>query len=429
MLQEQDIRDLVNIKDKNSHILGLKQDKVRNRLATILTARLTYEPTACKCCEVENHNHTVIKHGTKRSKITWLECGGIPTYIHLNKQRFYCKACETTFSAESTEVKKNWFIANKVKQKICMEGNKEISMKDLAHDFYVSSHTVKRSLRMMAKVYTPSYFSLPDHLMFDEFKSVKNTRGKMSFIYADAQTHEVVDILESTRKVDIREHFRRYSLTVRNQIKTIVIDMKMGYKNLIKELFPNAAIIIDGFHIVQLINRSLNRTRIQVMNQLNTSDPEDQKKYRKLKRYWRLPLKCHYELNDVEFKNVLCFQKWQTERSIVDTLVSFDNTFHESYAIYQWLLQAYRNKDFEHFKSLVKRKKADPSLSKVMRTSLHTLNQHLEEIGHTLTYSFSNGPLEGINNKIKNIKRTGYGFRNFYSLKARIVLACNIRVA
>jgi transposase len=264
--------------------------------------------------------------------------------------------------------------------------------------------------------------------MFDEFKSVKNTRGKMSFIYADAQTHEIIDILDSARKVDIREHFRRYSLSVRNQVKSIVIDMNMGYKNLIQELFPQASIIIDGFHIVQLTNRALNRTRIQVMNRFG-SHPEEQKKYRKMKRYWRLPLKYHYELNDVSFRKVPCFQKWQTERSILDTLLSFDSTFKETYTVYQWLLQAYRNKDFEQFKSIVLSRKNDPALSKVMRTSLRTLYKHLDEINHTLSSSFSNGPLEGINNKIKNIKRTGYGFRNFDSLKARIVLACNIRTA
>lgn len=429
MLQEQNIRDLVNIKDKNIQILGFKQERVKNRLANILLARLTYTPKACRCCGVKNEGYTIIKHGTKLSKMTWLECGGLPTYIHLKKQRFYCKECGATFSAETPEVKKHCFIANKVKQRICIEGNKELSMKDLAQDCYVSSHTVRRVLRLMAKVYQPSLFSLPKHLMFDEFTAVRNTRGKYSFIYADAQTHEVVDILDSTRKADIKEHFRRYSLSVRNQVKTIVIDMNMGYKKLIQDLFPKASILIDGFHIIQLINRSLNRTRIQVMNQLDRNNPEDQKAYKKLKRYWKLPLKYHYDLNDVDFKSVPCFQKWQTERSIVDTLLSFDDTFKETYSIYQWLLQAYKKKDFAHFKTLVKDNKKNLSLSDPIRTSLHTLDKHLEEIENTLNHPYSNGPLEGINNKIKNIKRTGYGFRNFYSLKARIVLACNIRVA
>ncbi|MFR4616300.1 MAG: transposase [Streptococcus salivarius] len=34
-------------------------------------------------------------------------------------------------------------------------------------------------------------------------------------------------------------------------------------------------------------------------------------------------------------------------------------------------------------------------------------------------YTLSNGPIEGVNNKVKNIKRSGYGYRNFYHLRSR----------
>ena len=38
------------------------------------------------------------------------------------------------------------------------------------------------------------------------------------------------------------------------------------YMSLIKQLFPNAKIIIDRFHIVQSLNRALNMFRVHVMN-------------------------------------------------------------------------------------------------------------------------------------------------------------------
>ena len=38
------------------------------------------------------------------------------------------------------------------------------------------------------------------------------------------------------------------------------------YMSLIKQLFPNAKIIIDRFHIVQSLNRALNMSRVHVMN-------------------------------------------------------------------------------------------------------------------------------------------------------------------
>ncbi|WP_198015807.1 transposase [Brochothrix campestris] len=49
--------------------------------------------------------------------------------------------------------------------------------------------------------------------------------------------------------------------------------------------------IIDRFHLSQLVTRSLNQTRIKLMNRYDTSNSEDKKIYRKLKAYWKLLLK------------------------------------------------------------------------------------------------------------------------------------------
>ena len=45
------------------------------------------------------------------------------------------------------------------------------------------------------------------------------------------------------------------------------MDMNASYPYAIKEIFPNAEIIIDRFHIVQQLNRALNNKRIQVMKE------------------------------------------------------------------------------------------------------------------------------------------------------------------
>jgi len=51
--------------------------------------------------------------------------------------------------------------------------------------------------------------------------------------------------------------------------------MNAGYVSVIKEMFPKANIIIEPFHLVQLINRSMNKIRVQVMIALKTSNNED----------------------------------------------------------------------------------------------------------------------------------------------------------
>lgn len=56
------------------------------------------------------------------------------------------------------------------------------------------------------------------------------------------------------------------------------------------------------------------------------------------------------------------------------------------------------------------------------RRTIRTLVKFLPYIHNALKYTISNGPTEGINNKIKLIKRTGFGYSNFHHLRARILV-------
>ena len=58
-----------------------------------------------------------------------------------------------------------------------------------------------------------------------------------------------------------------------------------------------------------------------------------------------------------------------------------------------------------------------------MFTAIKTLRKYKRQIKNTMYYNgLSNGPLEGINNKIKVIKRISYGYRSFINFKAKILL-------
>ncbi|MBF0781190.1 MULTISPECIES: transposase, partial [unclassified Granulicatella] len=81
----------------------------------------------------------------------------------------------------------------------------------------------------------------------------------MNFIYCDAVTHRLVDVLDERKKQFLCQHFDRYTLKARQQVKTITIDMSFPYIAFIKTYFPNAAIHIDKFHLVQALTRELNR--------------------------------------------------------------------------------------------------------------------------------------------------------------------------
>src|SRR5699024_1435395 len=120
-----------------------------------------------------------------------------------------------------------------------------------------------------AKKHHKQYQSLPKHLSFDEFKYKK---GQMAFEYVDAETGDIIDILERRDARAIKEHFiRNYHLKDLKKVEIITIYMNGGYVNVIKEICSQAKIIIDRFHIVQLISRTMNQTRVRIMNRLRTS--------------------------------------------------------------------------------------------------------------------------------------------------------------
>src|SRR5690625_3243986 len=244
----------------------------------------------------------------------------------------------------------------------------------------------------------------------------------MAFEYINAETGDILDILDCRDSRTIKNHFiANYSLSDRKKVETVTIDMNAGYVNVIKEMFPQAKIIIDRFHLVQLINRSMNKCRVRVMNTFKTSNGEDmKKKYRRLKRYWKLLLKKESELSHTDNKFYPMFGQ-RLEVNIVKEMLDYDLELKVNYTLYQELLRAMTNRDFSALESVLQRRSTE-SISSYMKTSLKTLRKHLPYINNSFIYPYSNGRIEGINNKIKVLNRVAYGYRNFTNYKNRIML-------
>ncbi|MEE6657106.1 transposase [Pediococcus acidilactici] len=59
--------------------------------------------------------------------------------------------------------------------------------------------------------------------------------------------------------------------------------------------------------------------------------------------------------------------------------------------------------------------------SEEILSTLKMLQTHHDEIHNTFSTQHSNGPLEGLNNKIKTIKRAGFGYRSFFKFRIRVL--------
>ncbi|MHB9323561.1 transposase, partial [Fusobacterium polymorphum] len=89
----------------------------------------------------------------------------------------------------------------------------------------------------------------------------------------------------------LTEYFSRFSLEARNNVKYICMDMYSPYISLVKSIFPESEIVLDKFHIVNLVSRAFNQTRISIMNSL-----KDNSLKRKLKLFWKLLQKYYPDL-------------------------------------------------------------------------------------------------------------------------------------
>src|SRR5690625_7812380 len=104
-------------------------------------------------------------------------------------------------------------------------------------------------IKQESKTYKPHHKILPDHLSFDEFKYAA---GRMAFEYIDAETGDILDILDRRDSYAIKNHFIvNYSLQERSSVKTVTFDMNAGFVNVILEMFPYAKIVKDCICFVQ----------------------------------------------------------------------------------------------------------------------------------------------------------------------------------
>ena len=420
MSQSNYILNLLDIKDKNIKLNenNLFYEKFDDIVYKVIEGTLSYEPPFCSHCGcIFDEEQTYEKNGFKSSDILLLDVCGHGCILRLKKQRFLCHSCNKKFFATTPIVNKGCFISNSVKYAIALDLKNKISEKDIANRYRVSPNTVERIIDSYYDGKKLYKHYLPEVLSFDEFKSVKSADGAMSFNMCDAKTGKIIDIVEDRKLTSLLKYFAYFTHKARSKVKLIVIDMYSPYISLIKKMFPKAEIIIDKFHLVQLISTSLNKTRINLMK-------KSKKNYNKLKRYWRLILKPQEELNNSKWRKYTCFSNLMTQSSVVNYLINIDKELLNTYEIYQNILYSIKNNKYKELETILNNN--HNNISNFMKKSIKTLKGYLPYIKNTLTNPYHNGFVEGNNNFIKVIKRIAFEFRSFHRFKARIMICKNL---
>lgn len=327
------------------------------------------------------------------------------TLLSYRKRRYQCKECGKTFYEKAHFLPKRARKTTRVTEFIVDRLKSKQSMKDIARDADVSVNTVSRLLPPLAV----SAKHLPEVLCIDEFKG--NTGYfKYQVSLMDGKTRKPIDIIECRYKSHLFDYFNKFSLEERKKVKYVVTDLWKTYKDLSNTYFPNAKVVADKFHFVRYATEAVDSIRKKVQDKL----PRSERKYFKHSR--KLLLSRYDKLKNDKEKEELNY-------ILINYSEDLRIAYREKEEMLKIIQMSDKTKAIECLNTWIKRNlESDiPALKNCAKTYFNWVT----EIRNALKVPYSNGPMEGYNNKIKTLKRIAFGFRNFKHFKARILLMAN----
>lgn len=412
-------KKILNIEDKNIYFYEdcLEIIEIKGIKTKVFHGYLTYTPKCCPNCKCINHDHNdIIKWNFKRKcKIKITKACNYNTILLLDKQRFFCKHCNKTFTASTNIVDFHKQISNDTRTSVILDLMTKDSEKNIAKRNNISTNSVNRILDDISDdKYVKNNGTLPMSFGIDEFSATKDTISKLAFIIVNQESRNVFDVNNSRLSKDIYEYFSRYQRTDRMKVKFITMDLYKPYYVLMHRLFPKAALIPNRFHIVLQIRNALDKTRISLCKKSNPN-------YNKLKKYWKLILKNEDDLDKDNKKYSKNFNKEMSQYDIVQYLINTDDTLYYTYNLYQGIIKSINNRDKNKFLNII-HNVYKKKLNKYSKTAIKTFLNFENYIVNAFDYELSNGLVEGTNNIIKQLRHNACGYRKFSHLKARVML-------
>ena len=321
------------------------------------------------------------------------------TFLHLRKRRYRCD-CGKRFFERNAFLPRYYRVTSRLVAEIIFAFKKVVSAKEIGCRFNVSGMTAMRYFQYYN--YKPTV--LPEVISLDEFKG--NSGGqKYNSIVADPAGKTVLDILPDRYENNLVKYFSQFDS--KSNVKYFVCDMNPHFRQVAKICFPQATIVADKYHVIRQTYWAMERVRKNEQNKL----PKRHRRYFKKSRY--LLMKPMGQLNDEEmYQLALMFE-------IAPRLA-------DAYRIKNDFLSVIRSKSAEEGKKALVDWLFCVEVMDLPEFHDCTKAYHnwFHEIVNSLDVSWTNGFIEGCNNKTKVLKRTCYGMRNFNNFRKRI-LFCN----
>jgi transposase len=362
-----------------------------------------------------------VGHGRRLVQVRDLPVAGRPVRLVWAKRLWRCPeaACSArTWSEESDEIAPRAVLTERARAEICRRvGPGEQSVAAVARDFGVSWHTAMAAVidHGRPRVDHLARLGAPAAIGLDETSFLAATRDRPTLLVTGIvdldEPGRLIDVLPARSAPAVSSWLASKPARWRTGITHVVIDPYQPYATAVRHELPDAQVVVDHFHVVRLANAALDQVRRRVQQ---TTTGHRGRKHDPLYRIRRRLLARHEDLDPGTVERMLGWLDAGDPAGEVGA----------AYLAKELLREVFATSDpFEARRRLVAfyRHCADSDVDELERL-VRTIGRWEQGILRWHRTRLTNGRTEGRNLVIKNIKRTGYGFRNFDNYRLRLLL-------
>ena len=375
----------------------------------IVRVESTEPGTHCKHCE---NYITKIHSLNKIILLKHLSAFGTSVYIEFQPMRFQCFDCD---GCPTTTQKPSWYQSTGHCTQLYAEYILNQLVNSTIEDVSKQENITYKKIVSIINKKVPNKIDWSkikeiEYLGIDEIALKKGHKDFVVIISTKINGKAVVlGILKNRKKETVKNFLLSIPNELQKTVKNVCCDMYDGFINAAKEVFgPKVNIIIDRFHVAKNYRSAIETLRKKEMKRLKAELSEEG--YKKLKNVMWILRKQHNTLTDEEketlallFKHSPLIKKSYHFRNKLTAI--FNQPISQKQAkrkIKQWI------------------KSVEKSELTCFNTFIKTLRKLWKEILNYFINRLNSGFVEGLNNKIKVIKRRCYGIFNVENLFQRI---------
>lgn len=323
-------------------------------------------------------------------------------HLYIIKRRFFCKSCKKPFTEPIQGIRKGKRTTERFRRSLLWACENFTDLKRVRRAYRCSSWFIHQTLHEHLDLNLRRHINYPwpKTIGIDEH-FVSRSKGYREFatIIVDYNNKRVREMVLGKTKAELTAALKH--IPGRENVKNVNLDLSDTYKSFVRDFFPNAEMIADKFHVLRLLNPSLNRRRKEI-----TGD-------KRKNPIRKLLLRNAHNLESYERRTL---QLWLSEHKELSEVYYFKEALH----------RLYRTKGYNQARrALIKLtdQMARSDLPEI-KTLRRTLMRWRQEVLNYFKTGLTNARTEGFNNVAKLVQKRSYGVKSFKMYRLRYLNAC-----